>query len=240
VIARAFVAEVTKFWATRSAKWCTALAFVALVGIPLLIAIFEQAFIGVEAHSAGQLIALLVLVVMAVIATTVEYRSGMIRTSLSATPQRPIFYAVKVAVAVLFTAVTILAAIPIIIGIFTVVAKSDVETDGRTQILAGMLGFTLVTVIFANAVAFLLRSAAGAIAGVIIWIIVVENVIAALPRVGEWVGKWLPFRAGAEVFTLDRNRADDALGAWPGFGVFCLWTAALTALSVVLFTRRDA
>jgi ABC-2 type transport system permease protein len=239
VIARAFGAELSKFWATRSAKWCTAIAFVALVGIPLLVAIFEESFISVGSYGGGFVIAQLVLVVMAVIATTVEYRSGMIRTSLSAIPQRPLFYAAKVAVAVLFSAATIIAAIPIIIGIFAV-APADVETDGRTQILLGMLGFMLVTVLFANAVAFILRSAAGAIAGVVIWIIVVENIIAGLPRVGEWVGKWLPFQAGFQVLTLDRERSEGALGSLAGFGVFCLWTAALTALSVVLFTRRDA
>ena len=46
--------------------------------------------------------------------------------------------------------------------------------------------------------------------------------------------------AKAAVFAVIAFAAGELLSPWQGFGVLCLWTAALLAAAGFLLTRRDA
>jgi hypothetical protein len=52
------------------------------------------------------------------------------------------------------------------------------------------------------------------------------------------ISKYLPSSAGADVLALTHGPHD--LAPSPGFGLFCLYTAAAVALAAVLLARRDA
>ena len=51
------------------------------------------------------------------------------------------------------------------------------------------------------------------------------------------ISPYLPGNAGAEVFSLTHGA--HGLSAWPGFAVFCGYTAAAIAIAAVLLVRRD-
>lgn len=63
---------------------------------------------------------------------------------------------------------------------------------------------------------------------------------ALLPgTVGRHVNAYLPANAGLMI-THAHQEATKLLSPWQGFGVFCLWTAALLAVAGFLVARRDA
>jgi ABC-2 type transport system permease protein len=52
------------------------------------------------------------------------------------------------------------------------------------------------------------------------------------------IGPYMPMEAGSQIFFL-RHEAD-ALGAWSGFGVFCLYAAVTLGAGFFLINHRDA
>jgi hypothetical protein len=93
-----------------------------------------------------------------------------------------------------------------------------------------LLGFGLGTV---------LRSSAGAVAALFGVLFVPTLLTALLPS--SWqdtLGPYLPMNAGDAIYTV-RPEAH-MLGPWAGFGVFCLYAAAVLAAGFALIGRRDA
>jgi ABC-type transport system involved in multi-copper enzyme maturation permease subunit len=94
--------------------------------------------------------------------------------------------------------------------------------------------------VFAIAIGALLRHTAGAITGIIGFVLVLSPLTFLLP--GDWgryVYSYLPTNAGQRITTTVQGPTD-LLTAWQGFGVFALWTAALMLLAAFLLRRRDA
>jgi ABC-2 type transport system permease protein len=84
-----------------------------------------------------------------------------------------------------------------------------------------------------------IRGSAGAIAALFGVHFVPPLVPALLPR--SWqdtIGPYVPLEAGSQVFSLRHDAG--ALGAWAGFGVFCLSAAVALGVGFVLVDRHDA
>lgn len=93
-----------------------------------------------------------------------------------------------------------------------------------------LLGFGLGTI---------LRSSAGAVAALSGVLFVPTLLTALLPS--SWqdtLGPYLPMNAGDAIYIV-RPEAH-MLGPWAGFGVFCLYAAAVLAAGFALIRRRDA
>jgi ABC-2 type transport system permease protein len=89
------------------------------------------------------------------------------------------------------------------------------------------------------------RSSAGGIVIAMVWPIVAETIlfgIFTLVKHQNW-GRWLPYRAGDQIVSLQSNSGFQdltPLSPWAGFLYFCVWVAALTALGGWLLNKRDA
>lgn len=245
--------EWIKLRSVRSTVW----TLVALVGFGagLTVLICATTADGIASGEAGEppeafvtwglMIAQVTAVVFGVLAVSSEYSTGMIRTTLAATPRRGQVMFAKCALitAVMFVAGTVTA----FVGYFA--SNPFLEAEGvgvpldGDGVLRAMFGCGLYLAglgLFAAAFAFLVRHTAAALTLALAMIFVVGNLVMLIPgEVGEWITKLMPGNAGASM-SFVVNFDSTALGPWEGFGVFCVEVAVLLALAAVRFVRRDA
>jgi len=186
----------------------------------------------------------LTICVLGVLVMTTEYSTGVIRASLLAVPRR---LEMLVAKATVFTLILVVLAEIVVFGSFFVgsallhskvaVSLSD---PGVTRAVVGAGLYLTVLGLFAMGIGGAIRHTAGAIATVIGVVLVLPILAGLLP--GSWgahVNAYLPEQAGSLVYGAHRALGQ-LLSPWEGFGVFCLWTAVLLALTGYLLVRRDA
>lgn len=186
----------------------------------------------------------LAIAVLGVLIISGEYSSGTIRASLLAVPRRSPMLAAK---GIVFAALVFIAGEVVSFGSFFIgaallhnhapVALSD---PGVTRAVLGAGLYLTVLGLFAVAIGALLRHTAGAISTAIGVVFVLPIITSFLP--GSWgqhIHDYLPTVAGPMIAQA-RQGLHQVLSPWQGFGVFCLWTAALLAAAFYLLQRRDA
>lgn len=246
-------AEWTKIRTVRSTVWTLIALVVASVGITALITSLAAADIasGEAGESPGSFVTYGVMfgqvaaAVLGVLVATSEYSSGMIRTTLAATPRRWSIVAAKGLVlgSMLFVLGTLTTFASYFVGNFFLdregigLALSD---PGVLRALVGGGLYLAMLGIFGFATGLLLRHTAAAVTTVIALIFVVGNVVMLIPgTVGEWLTKLMPGNAGSEIAMVESFNPM-LLEPWVGFAVFAGETALLLAVAGALFTRRDA
>jgi len=193
---------------------------------------------------AGFQLSQLAICVLGVMVMAGEYSTGMIRSSLLAVPKRiPMLVAKCVVFAVVVFVVAELTAFPsFFIGAAFLHSKAPVGL-GDPGVLRAVVGAGLylsVLALFALAIGALLRHTAGAITGIIGFVLVLAPLTQLLPgSIGDHVHAYLPSEAG-HLIAQAHQGANDLLTPWQGFGVFCLWTVALLGAAAYLLDRRDA
>ena len=91
-----------------------------------------------------------------------------------------------------------------------------------------------------QAVGAALRSVAGGIATLSGLVFVALLLLDLLPgTLRATVGPYIPMASGEQVYIAVRHEAGQ-LGAWSGFGVFCLYAAAALVAGFTLVDHRDA
>ncbi|GAA2006613.1 ABC transporter permease subunit [Catenulispora subtropica] len=186
----------------------------------------------------------LAICVLGTMVITTEYSTGMIRASLLAAPKRIPMLAAK---AVVFATVTFVVAEIVSFGAFGIgapILHSKVEVSlSDPGVLRALLGAGLYLTmlgLFAMAIGALVRHTAGAITAVIGFVLVLAPLAQLLPgSLGKHVHAYLPTEAG-HLVAQSVQGPKDLLSPWQGYGVFCLWTAALLVLAGWLLKRRDA
>jgi ABC-2 type transport system permease protein len=186
----------------------------------------------------------LALCVLGALLMTTEYSTGVIRASLLAVPRRLPMLAAK---AVVFAVLVIILGEIVVFGSFYIgsaIMHSHVHISlsepGFARAVAGAGLYLTVLSLFALAIGGLIRHTAGAISTVIGVVFVLPILSGLLP--GSWgahINAYLPVQAG-QLISHAHQQSSDLLTPWQGFGVFCLWTAVLLALSAYLLARRDA
>jgi ABC-2 type transport system permease protein len=204
----------------------------------------------VMADPAGQILgsgfqfSQLAVCVLGVLVMTAEYSTGTIRASLLAVPRRTPMLAAKslVFAAVVFVVAEIAAFPSFFIGAAIMNSRAPVSI-GDPNVLRAVIGaglYASVLGVFAIAIGTLVRHTAGAITGIIGFVLVLSPLALLLPgTVGEHIHAYLPTVAGQGI-AMAAERSDSLLTAWQGFGVFGLWTAGLLTLAGYLLRRRDA
>lgn len=182
--------------------------------------------------------------VLGVLVMSGEYSAGTIRASLLAVPRRtPLLAAKSIVFAALVLVVAEIAAVPsFFIGAAILRSRVSVSlTDpGVLRAVLGVGLYIAILGIFAIAVGALIRHTAGAITGIIGFVLVLSPLALLLPgTVGRYIYAYLPTVAGQQIAT-SVQAPDQLLGPWQGFGVFTLWTLALTLAANYALTRRDA
>ena len=213
----------------------------------------------VEQTLVGMFIGLIVVVVVAAMFFSTEYRRGLIRTTLTATPQRGVVLAAKAVIigAVAFVTGAIAAVVCIAVGIpraenkGQVLLKPPLITDVR--VIVGTAAVLGLAAIFAVALGAILRRSAAAITLAIV-IVVMPFLLTALNVLPAAVGDWLLRLTPAAGLAIEQSIpryfqvatvTNPVQGYWPlspyaGFGVLCLWVAGALALALVMLRRRDA
>ncbi|AXB43121.1 hypothetical protein [Amycolatopsis albispora] len=231
--------ERIKLLSTRSPWWCLVAAFVLVVGTAGLMAAAGDSELTVPATQNGTKLALAVVVVLAALAVTTEYRFGTIRATFQAEPARGPALAAKAVVVAVAAGLAGLLAGPAAWLTAELLAPDRTAAlaaggDWRTVLGSGPL--YAVSAVVAVAVGILLRQTAGALALLLVWVLQGEMLLGLIPEFGPAVRDWLPFRAGAQFVSADGG----PLGHWGSLGYFATFAVALLAIAISVAKRRDA
>ena len=252
-------AEWTKLRSVRSTRWSLLLLIVLTLGFTVLftaLTVAQWSKVNVAQQrqivqdpvntilGSGLQFGQLTVCVLGGLVMASEYSTGMIRSSLLAVPRRTPMLAAKCAVfaVVVFLIGELVAFASFFIGAAILHAKAPVAL-GDPGVLRAVIGaglYLAVLGLFALAIGALVRHTAGAITGVIGFILVLSPLAQLLPGTsGKHVHAYLPSEAG-QLIGRAHQAPGDLLSPWQGFGVFCLWTAVLLAAAGYLLNRRDA
>ncbi|MPZ94862.1 MAG: ABC transporter permease subunit [Propionibacteriales bacterium] len=206
--------------------------------------------------SPGVLVAVLAIVALGVVFATSEYNRGMIRTTLAASPRRGPVLAAK---AVVIGGTTFVAGLLASVSAF-LLAQPILRANGYGPpafpepslsdgpVLRAVVGtaaaLALIAVLSLGA-GVILRRSAGAIAGVLVLLILPLLVAHALPPgAAAWLMRLTPAGGFAIQQTVDRSETAlepwAMIGPWAGFGVLCAYTAVTLGVAFWLLRRRDA
>ena len=245
--------EFCKLRSVRSTFWTLGAAVVFNVALAALGAIFlpgalspdEKATVDVTRLSlAGIHLSQIAFGVLGVLVITSEYRTGMIRATLSAVPQRRLVLAAK---AIVF------AATALIIGIISSFAayfafqafltddslQSSIGDPGVLRAVTGGGLYLTVLGLLGLGLGVIIRASAGAIAALFGLLFVPPILLQLLPR--SWqttIGPYTPMDAGSQIFIVHQHAG--SLPPWTGFGLFCLYAAVALTVGVLLINHRDA
>ncbi|MEO5878159.1 MAG: ABC transporter permease subunit [Streptosporangiaceae bacterium] len=248
--------EWTKIRTVKSTYWTVIATLVVTIGLSFLIALaftsnfdqltaedkaqFDPASYGLIGVTFGQLI----LAVLGVMVITAEYSTGMIRTALTAVPNRARYFWGKALVlaAVAFVVAEVACFVSFFLAQMLFSAKDISASIGDPGMLRAVFGsglYLTLTALLSYAIGALLRHTAGAISAALGILFVLPIIGSFLP--GEWgdtVAKFLPSNAGGAIGS--SRPADGSLEPWTGFAVYALYTAILLAVAFVSFQKRDA
>lgn len=259
---RIVTSEWIKFRSVRSTAWTLPITALTMAGLSALQAWAMTQFEGGETMglvsaapiiTGGWFLAQLVVAVLAILTITGEYTTGMIRSTLAAVPTRlPALWAKALVLAVVVALVSLVAVALSYLAALPFLGTLGLGLDlGDPDVLRVVLGAPLyltTIALFAFAVGTLMRHSAGAIAVVLGFLLVIENVLGGIPwRPLEVIAPFLPSRAGARLLTeqatldmMDQGSTVATLTAWQGYGVLAAWTVLLLAAAAFLLRRRDA
>lgn len=160
-----------------------------------------------------------------------EYRYGIVRLTLTAFPSRTTVAVAKTLVAALFTVIAALAGLAAAFGSARLVGL-DFDPGAEGIIIIRYLLYLVLYAWIALTVAGLTRNLILGVVLPLVFALIVEPALGAVPRLGEWA-QWLPFQQGAKAIGTDTD-------AWTGLGVFGLWVAGLWIVWLLGFRSRDA
>jgi ABC-type transport system involved in multi-copper enzyme maturation permease subunit len=207
----------------------------------------------------GTFAGLIAVIVVATMFMTAEYRRGLIRITLAASPRRSRVLAAKALVLGLVAFVAGLAGAAAAVLFGRVVAQNQgltvfpvsALTELRAIVGTGLL--VAVAAVFTLAVATMLRRSAAAIMVAIV-AIVLPFFLAFTSAVPQSVGDWLLRITPAAAFALQQPMTQYhqviasyrpmagffPLAPWVGFAVLCAWAAVALGGAGWLLRRRDA
>lgn len=195
-------AERIKLATTGSSVWIT----VAVAALSLALAALQ----GALAHSSSPVepvraalgIAVFgvpVLMVLASMTMTAEYRSGMIRTTFVAAPNRTLVLCAKTGVVAVFSAVYAGLLVVASLAVARLCAPSAASVDLAIsspdvwRVAGSVALYAALAATLGVAVGALLRAGPGSVAALLLWPLVVEPMVGNLPDVGPEIGPYLPF-----------------------------------------------
>lgn len=245
---RALRSEWIKLSTVRSTWWSIGIVAVLTIGIAVLVAqsMDVPGFEPIQAVVSPIQFTMLLAGILGVISVTGEYSSGMIRSTLAATPSRGAVLAAKATVVALLMFISslvifliaALAVTPIFDGRDMPFAWDD-PAKSILPILASSLSmavFALIGVAFG----FLIRSGAGAIAATVGLLFVLPIIVGIFSGTGEgweWiadVSSHLPVAAAQSVILpqddwgLPLAEAYTTLAAWVAAGMLGAWATLRT------------
>ncbi len=212
-----------------------------------------------EQSLVGAFLGLIAIVVIAAMFFTTEYRRGLIRTTLAATPRRGAVLAAKAVVigAVAFVTGLVAVAVSIAAGVPREESQGQVllpaSLPTEVRVIVGTAAMLALAAVLAVSFGAILRRSAAAIT-VAILVVFMPFLLAVVNAVPAGVGAWLLRLTPAAGVAIEQSipryaqvstvtnpvQGYDPLSPYAGFGVLCLWAAAALVLALVALRRRDA
>lgn len=205
----------------------------------------------VQDHFAGLLIGLMAITALGVLFATSEYKTGVVRTTFTASPRRGRVLAAK---AIVLGAATFAVGLIATFGAF-LIAQPRLRANGLAppgypavsltdgpvlRAVIGTAGFLAVLALFSLGVGALLRRSAGAIT-LVIGLVFVPQIVAPLITsltAAQWIQRLTPTAGLAIMQTV--KRYDTAISPWAGFGVLCAFAAVALGGAYWRIRRLDA
>ncbi|WNV91342.1 ABC transporter permease [Umezawaea sp. Da 62-37] len=244
--------ERIKLFSTRSPWWCMALATALTIGLAAVIAAnTDDRFpLTVSVSQGFSNFGMVVIMVMAALAVTTEYRFGTIRATFLAVPGRVQALLAKTVVVALLAA---LVGEVVAFGAWGVgkliKPDADMAIDSAAE-WRGVAGTGLVfalAAVLAVAVGILVRQTAGAVAILLVYTMLAESLVGLIPTLGSKIQRWLPFQnatnfqnAGNESFLTEGDGADYPFGPWGSLAYFAAICVGLLVVALVVAKKRDA
>jgi ABC-type transport system involved in multi-copper enzyme maturation permease subunit len=206
---------------------------------------FADAPVGDPAGGAlsGVSLAVYAVATLGALVVTSEYASGTIKATLAAVPRRTLLVLAKIlALVCVVLPVTLLATLASFLT-----AQAILATAGRTislthpgvpRALIGAGLYLTVVAILGAAFGWLLRSTAGALAGLFAVLVLLPALLQLVPGgVGATMLPYLPDNAGKAILRVSPGGEP---APFTGFTIFCVYAVAATALAAYVLRRRDA
>ncbi|WP_020669165.1 ABC transporter permease [Amycolatopsis nigrescens] len=247
--------ERIKLFTTRSPWWCALIALAVMVGFGALIAGTSEGGgdLSVATSQFGYQFGLPVVMVLAALAVTTEYRFGTIRTTFQAVPARGrMLLAKTTVVAVLALVIGELSAFGSLGVAALIKPAGDFALNSSADWInvAGVGAVYALSAVVAVAVGILIRHSAGAIALLLIYSLVVESLVPMIPNVGDDIYKWMPFNVANKFLTGDgASRGIEMAGPplstatlsqWGSLAFFAGFAALMLIIAISTAKKRDA
>jgi ABC-type transport system involved in multi-copper enzyme maturation permease subunit len=213
---------------------------------------------GIERTLIGAFAGLIAVIVVAALFITAEYRRGLIRTTLAASPRRGRVLAAKAVVIGSVTFVAGLAATALAVPLGERILRANgnhivpVTALTELRVMAGTAALLALAAVLALAAGAMLRRSAAAVTAVIVAIVLpyILAVASVLPAaVSAWLLRLTPAAGFAIQQTLPHYRQVSSaytpanghypLAPWAGFAVLCGYAALALILAVVLLRKKD-
>ncbi|MEV0295693.1 ABC transporter permease [Nocardia sp. NPDC050710] len=266
-------AERIKLTSTRSPWWCTALMVAFALGIAVLFSLALKATVnqfnedvaagrvpitdnpypdnsiaglgitGVAAGFPG--FGYILVMILAALAVTSEYRFGTIKATFLALPHRSSVLVAKAGL--ISVGAAVLSAILTFVSffIFKAMTGSDAGrflslSDGDNKVFYAVPIFVALVVFLAVGVGALIRQSAGALSLLIVWPVLIEPIVGAFGKVGRNIQVFLPFQNAGRFL----GTADETLpwhwGEWGGLLYFAAIVALIFGSALFVVNKRDA
>lgn len=248
MLANTIAAERIKLITTRSPYWCVGIVIALGIGLAIVFGWATSNDSSSTDTNVSDFVigttgfGITVLMIMAVLAVTSEFRFGTIRTTFQAVPQR---YNVLLAKAAVYGGLS--AAITFVLTLISLpigkaMSGSDVDLLGSHAIRLywGVPVYTFLAVLIGLGLGALIRQTAGAIVILLVWSLVLESVLSAIPKVQDVAGPLMPF-LNANHFIDGRENGFDWY--WNEYGsllYFIVVTAVIFGGAIFVTDRRDA
>jgi ABC-2 type transport system permease protein len=248
--------EWTKIRSVRSTVWTLALALLLTVVISGLFCLAFRlnwdntsatdrlTFDPTNASLSGLWLGQLALISFGTLLIASEYSTGMIRTSLSAVPQRATFYVCKAAVAAALTFALgiVISFVSYFVG-QSVLSGRKTSSLGDAHVLRALIGaaiYMTLMVLFAYGVATMVRSPMVSLGILIPFFFIISAILSTIPGVKKYA-KYLPDQAGRKILEVVPS-ADNhtSYGPWGGILIMAVWVAVSLLGGFVLLKKRDA
>lgn len=249
--ARVLRSEWHKFWTLRSSWITLCAASVLILGTGLVMAIGHEPSGGgfgevrdpVVLTLLGVQFGQIILPVLGVLFSAGEYSTGMIRASLSAVPRRlPVLWAKATVFATVTLATTLVTVFATFLLAQIFLADTDMTASLTDPGVAGAVAGTAVALtllgVLGLALGALIRSVPGAIGAFFAGVVILPEVLSAVPSdaVKDAVA-YFPARA-AEALGAVQQR-DGALADGTALLALCVWAAVALGTAGWLLKRRD-
>ena len=252
-------AEWTKLASTKSFAWTSILivvlswAFAALMGWGSKTALDSMnpddmtnvpTLDAVTAVQGFELFGVMVIIIMATLLVTTEYRFKTINETIMMTPKRPIIalsktivYGLVAVVLSFFSTITSVLLLKWLAGDYG--SEMKVFSGSSARVYVSTAVEALLVVVMSVGVAFLVRQTAGAIAIMLLWKLVLEDLITLIPKVGTHIKGYRPF-ANLSAWVSDAKLDGAPWGSTGSVIYFAVWALVLFAIGVAVLVKRDA